>query len=76
MDRSEVDGQEGAGMDKEWKNWHFPETEDQPYFHCKECELNHRNGGPCKVADRYQKFPCKKYRGALGMCMKIGGKGC
>ena len=51
------------------------EKEKEPYEHCEECELSHRNGGSCMVYDRYQRLPKDKYRGALGQCMKIGGRG-
>ena len=63
---------------EEWaKNWSFPEeTEDQPYLHCGQCSENYRNGGRCMVADKYQRLPRDKYRGALGQCIKIGGRGC
>lgn len=50
--------------------------QQEPYDHCEDCELNFKNGGHCKVADKYQRLPRDKYRGALGMCMKIGGRGC
>lgn len=59
------------------KNWRFPEEDTpQPYQHCHGCELSARNGGPCKVHDKYQRLPREKYMGALGQCMKIGGRGC
>lgn len=59
------------------KNWRFPEEDAlQPYQHCSDCELSARNGGHCKVYDKYQRLPRDKYRGALGQCMKIGGRGC
>ena len=59
------------------KDWRFPEEDTpQPYDHCSDCELSHRNGGRCKVYDKYQRLPRDKYRGALGQCMKIGGRGC
>ena len=48
----------------------------KPYDHCGDCEENYKNGGHCKVADKYQRLPRDKYRGALGMCIKIGGNGC
>ena len=53
---------------------------DEPYDHCRDCPMNIQNfeimGATCKVADKYQRLPRDKYRGALGMCMKIGGRGC
>lgn len=50
--------------------------DDQPYEHCYDCEMNATNGGKCHVADRYQRLPKDEYPGALGLCMKIGGRGC
>lgn len=50
--------------------------DEQPYDHCWDCELSAKKGGPCKVHDKYQRLPRDKYRGALGMCMLIGGPGC
>ena len=50
-------------------------TDLEPYDHCSSCEMNKRNGGHCYVADKYQRLPRDKYRGALGQCMKIGGPG-
>lgn len=47
-----------------------------PYDYCSECEMSARNGGHCHVYDKYQRLPRDKYRGALGQCMKIGGRGC
>lgn len=33
-------------MTEEWSDWRFPEEdEDQPYFHCGECEENYKTGG-------------------------------
>lgn len=49
---------------------------DRPYDHCGLCDQNEANGGHCKMANKYQRLPRDKYRGALGLCMKIGGKGC
>lgn len=58
------------------RNWSFPEeTEDQPYLHCGQCSENYMNGGHCHVAGKYQRLPREKYRGALGQCIKIGGRG-
>ncbi len=62
-------------MKEDWSDWRFPEDDvDQPYFHCSDCEMSARNGGTCKVYDKYQRLPGDRYRGALGMCMKIGGR--
>ena len=47
-----------------------------PTEYCSECEMSARNGGHCHVYDKYQRLPRDKYRGALGQCMKIGGRGC
>lgn len=65
-------------MTEDWKYRRFPEEdEDQPYLHCGDCEENYyKFGGLCKVADKYQRLPREKYRGALGQCLKIGGPGC
>lgn len=53
---------------------------NEPYDHCGDCPMNIKNfnikGATCKVADKYQRLPRDQYRGALGMCMKIGGRGC
>ena len=48
-----------------------------PYDHCIHCPLNHENDPEqsCRVGDKYQRLPRDKYRGALGMCMWIGGRG-
>ena len=51
-------------------------ADEKPYDHCWDCELSAKNGGPCKVHDKYQRLPREEYGGALGMCMKIGGPGC
>ncbi len=51
------------------------EIAEAPYKHCETCELNAKHGGPCKVHDKYQRLPRELYRGALGMCIKIGGNG-
>lgn len=48
----------------------------KPYEHCSGCKFSGRTGGPCKVYDKSQRLPRDEYRGALGQCMKIGGKGC
>lgn len=49
---------------------------ERPYEHCDECKLNAKHGGRCcMVADKYQRLPRELYRGALGMCIKIGGNG-
>ncbi len=50
--------------------------EAHPYDHCWDCELSAKNGGPCKVHDKYQRLPREEYGGALGICMLIGGPGC
>lgn len=67
-----------AAEEEHWKNWRFPvEDEDQPYLHCGECEENYYvHDGHCKVAEKYQRLPRNKYRGALGLCKKIGDPGC
>lgn len=52
------------------------EKKQYPYDYCSACELSARNGGHCHVYDKYQRLPRDKYRGALGQCMKIGGRGC
>lgn len=52
------------------------EAEGRPYDHCSDCEMSARNGGKCMVYDRYQRLPREHYRGALSLCMKIGGRGC
>lgn len=61
-------------VDAKWLSEH--ESDTAPYDHCWDCELSARNGGPCKVHDKYQRLPREEYGGALGMCMKIGGPGC
>lgn len=51
----------------------YPEA---PYDHCGECPLSYREGGPCKVADKYQRTPRRPGgMGGLGMCILIGGSG-
>lgn len=49
---------------------------EKPYEHCDSCRLSAKNGGPCKVYDKYQRLPRDEYKGALGQCIKIGGSGC
>lgn len=52
------------------------DRERHPWDYCSDCELSARNGGSCKVYDKYQRLPREEFRGALGMCIKIGGRGC
>lgn len=58
-------------MTKEEFDKKYPED---PWDHCGLCDENEKNGGHCKVADKYQRLP-REYRGALAMCIKIGGNG-
>lgn len=46
----------------------------RPYEHCSGCKFSGRTGGRCKVYDKVQRIP--RDEGGLGMCIKIGGRGC
>ena len=46
----------------------------RPYEHCAGCKFSGRIGGSCKVYDKFQRLP--RDEGGLGMCIKIGGRGC
>lgn len=48
------------------------EDHEPPYMRCFECEYKDTK---CHVADKYQRLPREKYRGALGQCIKVGGRG-
>lgn len=43
----------------------------KPYEHCKACEYCN---GKCHVNDKFQRRP--RAEGGLGLCIKIGGRGC
>ncbi len=47
---------------------------ERPYEHCSDCKFSARNGGHCRVYDKFQRRP--RDEGGLGMCIKIGGRGC
>ena len=53
----------------DWKNI------NDPYEHCDACA--YKRAGECKVYDRLQKYPRRPDgTGGLGMCIRIGGRGC
>lgn len=43
----------------------------KPYEHCASCEYCN---GKCHVNDKFQRRP--RAEGGLGLCIKVGGRGC
>lgn len=57
------------GEQPDWKNIM------DPFEHCDLCA--YKRTGDCKVYDRLQKYPRRPDgTGGLGMCIRIGGRGC